>query len=226
MPDSRTQGGDSQSMHAVPSYLRHYRRIIDTEGAGFDATGWRNETFQIERFNVLTQMQDLNGRIVLDAGAGRADLAAFLLKREVRYRRFIALEAMPEMSELIEERRLPDVSVVTADFVSESDAFARCGAVDVIFFSGSLNTLEQPAALAALERAWAACRESVVFNFLTSRCPPELAEKNTGPAHRFDPLALLDWALSRTPLVQFRQEYLGGHDATIAMFKPDERSGD
>ena len=204
-----------------PAYLRHYRRIIDTEGAGFEATGWRNEQFQIDRFRVLTEMQDVSGRIVVDAGAGRADLASYLLKQSIRYRRYIALEAMAEMSELIAERRLPDVSVHTVDFVSDADAFARCAPVDVVFFSGSLNTVEQPTALSTLDRAWGAARESVVFNFLTNRCPPELANRDTGPARRFDPLALLDWALARTPLVRFRQDYLGGHDATIAMFKAD-----
>ena len=46
-----------------------------------------------------------------------------------------------------------------------------------------------------------------------------LMEKDTGVATRFDTLDWLDWALRTTPNVRFRQDYLQGHDATIAMLK-------
>ncbi len=53
-----------------------------------------------------------------------------------------------------------------------------------------------------------------------SKRDPSRTDENTGPAKRFDTLAMLDWAMTRTPLVRFRQDYLGGHDAAITMLRP------
>ena len=46
-----------------------------------------------------------------------------------------------------------------------------------------------------------------------------LLARPTEPAHRFDTAGMVSWALERTPGVWFRHDYLGGHDATIAMVK-------
>lgn len=201
---------------ATPEYLEHYRQILRDKGPGFEATGWRNPDFQRERFRVSLEMQDCAGRVVLDAGAGRADFAAYMLEQGVEYKRFIALDAMEEMTRLVRERNLPRVEPVTLDFAGEADAFEQFRGAEAVFFGGSLNTFEQEHALRVLDRAWAIEPEALVFNFLTARCPtPRHAD--AGPANRFDPLAMLDWALERTHLVRFRQDYLAGHDATIAM---------
>jgi hypothetical protein len=58
-----------------------------------------------------------------------------------------------------------------------------------------------------------------MFNFLSNRCghvaPPQLL-----PARRMDTMMLMDWALTRSCVVTFRQDYFeGGHDATILMRK-------
>ena len=87
-------------------------------------------------------------------------------------------------------------------------------------FSGSLNTLSMDRAQGVLDRFWAALEKSgrgtLVFNFLSLRHDKEQSPANP-PAVRFDPVMMLAWALDRTPIVQMRHEYLGGHDATIVM---------
>lgn len=210
---------DDGAGHGEAYYLTHYRSLIERVGAVFEATGWRSREFQLERFRVMTEMQDFTGRVVVDAGAGRGDLAAYLIERGIRFSRVIALDAMPEMVEAIRARGLPGVEAHVCDFAraAEADVFSRFGDVDVVVFSGSLNTLRPGQALEVLERAWGECCRTLVFNFLSDRAPAELLEKPTGPAHRFDTLGLVSWALGKTPGVRFRQEYLGGHDATIAM---------
>ncbi|MHC4975142.1 MAG: hypothetical protein ACYTF7_00890 [Planctomycetota bacterium] len=204
----------------TPEYLRHYREIVDEKGPGFDATGWRNPDFQIERFRVFGEMYDFAGKVVLDAGAGQADFAAYLIDEKIVYESFHAFEAIPEMARLIATRGLPNVVVHQRDFAADVGCFGEVSDVDVLVFSGSLNTMEQDAAVRVLERAWEACGEAVVFNFLSDRCDPSLLKAETGPASRFDTLALISWALEKTPVVRFRQDYLGGHDATIAMLRP------
>lgn len=204
----------------TPPYLAYYRLLVDRVGAGFEATGWRSREFQAERFRVMAEMVDFSGMRIIDAGAGRADFAAWLIERGVRFERMIAQDAMPEMVERIQERDLTSTEGALCDFASAEDAFMRYGEVDAVVFSGSLNTMEQPHALEVLERAWASVRPAggaVVFNFLSDLAPRAMLEKPTEPAHRFDTLGMLSWALRKTPGVRFRHDYLGGHDATIAM---------
>ncbi len=203
----------------TPEYLQHYRSIVDEKGAGFDATGWRNPDFQLQRFRVLTEMYDFAGKVVLDAGAGQADFASYLLDRNIAYASFHAFEAIPEMAALIARRTLHKVVVHERDFAADLSSFREVPNVDVLVFSGSLNTLTQDRALQVLAEAWDVCGQAVVFNFLSDRCAPELRKAETGPANRFDTVGMLGWALERTPRVRFRQEYFDGHDATIGMFK-------
>jgi len=202
-----------------PSYLAHYRELVEKVGAAFEATGWRSREFQAERFRVMAEVESFGGLTVLDAGAGRADFAAYLHERGEEPARFIAQDAMGEMVEAIGARGLKGVEADLCDFASAEDAFTRYGAVDTVVFSGSLNTLEEDHAVAVLERAWAAAGRSVVFNFLSDRAPADMLARPTEPAHRFSVVRMVDWALGKTPLVKFRHEYLGGHDATVAMFR-------
>jgi SAM-dependent methyltransferase len=166
-------------------------------------------------------MEDFSGLTVIDAGAGQADFAAFLIERGEMPARMIAIDAMPEMVEAIKHRGMNGVEAHVCDFAGAdcADAFTRFGDVDSVVFSGSLNTLDEKLARSVLERAWEAVGRSLVFNFLSDRAPAELLVKPTEPAHRFDTAGMVEWALERTAGVWFRHDYLGGHDATIAMVK-------
>lgn len=93
------------------------------------------------------------------------------------------------------------------------------GQPQIVCISGTLNTMTQQQAAGLLGAAWAAASESLLFNFLSDRAGPE-APAQTGPAYRLNTLGLLDWAMSQTPAVAFRQDYFPhGHDATILMQK-------
>jgi len=204
-------------------YLDAYRKAVDDFGPSFQATLWSNERYQTVRFQVFTTMFDFTDATILDAGAGDGALARHLHEQGVRFGSFLGLEAMPEMVERAKSMAPPNALFETADFATDPGAFRIDGATpDVIVFSGSLNTFKEELALETLERAWEATGRALLFNFLTSRTDRSTAGRDTGPARRFDPLRLLDWALSRTTSVAFRQDYLPGHDATIGMHRrPD-----
>lgn len=204
-----------------PAYLRPYREALDRFGPTFDATLWSSRPMQIVRFRIIAQMIPLDGRTIVDAGCGLGDFAAYLAQENIEPRACIGLEALPEMVEAANARNIPRTSFLVSDFAALPGAFLNlpgASSPDVIVFSGSLNTFAPDDARAVLDRAWNAARIAVVFNFLSARGgmpdPPD-----PSPARRFDPLAMLDWALARTPCVQFRQDYFEGHDATIALSK-------
>jgi SAM-dependent methyltransferase len=195
-------------------YLAPYREAVRRHGATFEATLWLSREWQIGRFRVMTEMVDFTGRTILDAGCGLGDFAAALEEWGIGYGGYVGVEGMPELVAQARTRDLPEAKFIEADFVHDAAAFAM--RPDLAVFSGSLNTLTQDEAIGVLERAWAASAEGVVFNFLSSRHGRTNAP-DPSPARRFDPIEMLQWALSRTPVVQLRQDYFAGHDATIAM---------
>lgn len=217
--------------------LEPYREAIRAHGPSFEATLWASREWQMDRFAVIADMVDLSGRVIIDAGCALADLAEFLDTARIPYGRYIGLEALPELASAARARRLPETEIVEGDFGSDPDALARLireHRAEVVIFSGALNTFEQDAALEVLDRAHEALfgaggtgrgerrgeagGEALVFNFLSSR--NHRSPGPPSPAKRFDPVAVLDWALERTPNVRFRQDYFDGHDATVAMLPP------
>ena len=201
-------------------YLDPYRDAVDKFGPSFEATLWASKRFQAVRFQVLSSLFDFTDATIIDAGAGDGALARYLHEHGIRFRRYVGLEAMPEMAERATSFAVPNATHRVVDFATDPSAFRLDGAAPtVIVFSGSLNTFTPRLALETLGRAWDAGGDAVLFNFLSARTGKATASGETGPANRFDPVALLDWALARTPSVAFRQDYLKGHDATIAMFR-------
>src|SRR5207253_10804325 len=110
-------------------------------------------------------------------------------------------------------RRLPDASVVRADFVREP-ARLFAGA-DVIVFSGSLNTLEEADFYGTLRRAFDAAAEAVVFNFL---CHSYLAGADYLRWRR--PNDVIAFANTLASDVHTLDDYLDG-DFTVAMRKKE-----
>ena len=216
-------------------YLEPYREAADESGARFEALLWKNPDAQIARFDAVIDSAELSGRAVADLGCGLADFHARLVERNVGHARYIGVEAIGQLADASREKLEPFGSrraeVVEADFVADADIWRklvkeeRC---DVLVFSGSLNTLSMDDALRVLDQAWAALRErpgaQLVFNFLSDRCEPGRRSEATAPAVRFDTLAVLDWALERTPTAVLRHDYLGGHDAMVVMTAPGSKS--
>jgi len=199
-------------------YLKPYHDAHRRHGPGFDATLWASPQTQQVRFDVLIAHGQLAGRHLLDAGCSRGDLAAYLLQRQVSLKHYTGIDALDAMVQHARARKLPGCDFHTGDLVTHPDLMKTIRA-DVIFFSGTLNTMQQPMAEQLLDAAWEATGESLIFNFLSDTCGPD-APQQLLPARRFDTLRLVRWALARTPAVLWRQDYMPhGHDATIVMRK-------
>ncbi|GAB4385494.1 MAG: class I SAM-dependent methyltransferase [Phycisphaerales bacterium] len=220
----------SASESCEPAYLRPYAEVARRVGARFEALLWQNAEGQQRRFDVLAEMLAPEDRAMADLGCGRADLLVHLHGIGRTPRRYVGVDGIAAMVEAARQQiaasALREASVLQADFVADPGCFAelvRAHGVDTLVFSGSLNTLEQHQAERVLERAFAALPSggALAFNFLSDLYPAARASEQ-GPAFRFSTLGMLAWALRRTPLVRFRHDYLGGHDATIAMFRPSD----
>jgi hypothetical protein len=210
----------------VPEYLAPYARAVAAHGTGFGALLICDRQWQEARFAVFANAIGLHGRRVADLGSGRADLLAWLAREGVACGSYVAVEAVPELHHYAIARHQQEdlAKFVFADFVRDTELFPRLideYQLDVLLFSGSLNTLAEADALAVLERAWVALAGKpgavLGFNFLAGG--DAWSRPQTGLPRR-DTRRWFAWACDRTPLVIFCQHYLGAHDATIVMIQP------
>lgn len=205
------------------AYLEPYRDAIDAHGPTFASTLWASERTQKVRFEVFTQMLFLAGKRVLDAGCSRGDLASFLVDRDIAYGHYVGVDGLPGIIEEARRLNIPRAEFHAGDLVADPSLLA-IGSPQVVTISGTLNTMDESTSMRLLAAAWGATSEALIFNFLSDRCGPR-ATPQAYPAHRLPTMKLLDWAFTRTPDVQFRQDYfLHGHDATILMRKAEQKN--
>ncbi|QDU34605.1 hypothetical protein KS4_26760 [Poriferisphaera corsica] len=199
-------------------YLKPYRKAAQQCGSDFGVTLWANEKTQRLRFQVFTEMCYMAGKRVLDAGCSRGDLAAYLIERELHYAHYTGIDGIEDVIQFAQNRKLGNTTFIAGDFVADGSLFKQ-NDPQVITISGTLNTMSDKEALRVLDAAWNATSQTLLFNFLSDRVSKD-APKQGWPARRLPALKLLDWALSETPLVSYRQDYFpNGHDATIMMAK-------
>jgi len=221
------------------SYLKPYEDATRQMGVGFEAQLWMSREAQSVRFDILDELGRFGDRVVADLGCGIGDLAIYLHDKYANRppggqppragfpRSLIGIEGVAKLAEHARERlRSAGVErfmIDRGDFVAYESLpklLIEEAGVEVFIFSGSLNTLPMGRAQEILARFWheleAGGRGTLIFNFLSDRHDKDRTPANP-PAVRFDPVEMLEWSLSRTPLVTLRHEYLRGHDATIVM---------
>ncbi len=211
------------------SYLQPYEDATRRGGAGFESQLWMSRDAQDTRFGVLCDLGRFDGRVVADLGCGVGDFPIYIQahRPDAFPKSYIGIEGVHAMAvharERIEGEGIGRTLIEVGDFVADEslpDLLVSDAGAEVFVFSGSLNTLAQERALVVLGRFWDALarsgRGTLIFNFLSFYHNADRTPANP-PAVRFDPVEMLRWAIERTPLVQLRHEYLGGHDATIVM---------
>jgi len=151
---------------------RHYAHRVVPGRAHFDILDWAAPETQQQRFEILADNVELQGRSLLDVGCGLGDLASFLDKRgiEVEYTGVDVVEQM-----VIRARELhPSRSFECVNIFDDPEALGG-STFDIVFCSGTLN-LDLSNNLEFVKTALPAmlCRtkESLVVNMLHARMAP------------------------------------------------------
>ena len=197
--------------------LAAYRSAVRTLGPGFGATLWASPATQVLRFDVLIDLfgpHRLRDRVVLDLGCGDAALGQRLLDRGIKVGRYVGIDGVLEQVESAQGRGLEDATLVCEDLLASPGSLGRFGG-EVALISGTLNTMSEDQARSLVAEAFSSVSIGVGFNFLSDRPASDRRESDLGPARRHDVLGWIDFALSLSPLVSFRQDHLAGHDAAI-----------
>jgi SAM-dependent methyltransferase len=197
-------------------YLEPYTVAAKRFGGGFGSLLWASPRTQRARFEALARIADFHDRSVLDLGCGRCDLLEYLLSRSIVPKKYVGVEAIEALAQAARAKAFANTEIVDGDFVK--DAKLMDVGADVIVFSGSLNTLEPEMFRSSLRSAFAAAREVLVFNFLSS---PLLAGKPF--LHWYPAEEVLGFVTTLSSDVRYLTEYLEG-DCTIAVRKKLEHS--
>jgi hypothetical protein len=193
----------------MPSYLSPYLTASQRFGGTFGALLWASADTQAARFAALVRGRSPRRQSVLDVGCGRADFLDFCIARGLTPADYIGIEAVGPLADRAAEKS--GATIIRADFVKQPAAMFV--AADVIYFSGSLNTLDDPLFYATIRRAFDATAHVVVFNFLAS---PRLAAADYLHWRRAD--EVMDFARTLSSDAVLINDYLEG-DATVAICK-------
>ncbi|HEY1922460.1 MAG TPA: class I SAM-dependent methyltransferase [Tepidisphaeraceae bacterium] len=198
---------------ADPSYLRPYLDAAERHGGKFESLLWANPSAQAARFAALAKWSEMQGRIVLDAGCGRADLLDYLVNQGIGPREYIGVEAVEVLAEAAGRKKYPNASIIRGDFVVDPTLLDQ--GADVIVFSGSLNTLSTVDFYQSLRIAWQYARCELAFNFL---CSPRLASGKHLTWHAMSDVQAFAFRLSGDVAVD--DSYRNG-DCTVVIRKPE-----
>lgn len=195
-------------------HLDAYRSALSAHGPGFEATLWGSPETQTLRFEVICDLVGDPARsTVIDIGCGDGALARHFASGASCPAAYVGLDALEPQ---IHRARSTCPAWATFRVQDVTESWPDTG--DWVVCSGTLNTMDEERARDVVDHAWRQCRRGVVFNFLSTRAHPKWLARDTGPARRFDPLDWAAWAMSMSPRVAMRHDYLEGHDATIAMY--------
>ena len=195
-----------------PAYLQPYAGAVKRHGGSdFRVLLWASKRTQEQRFDALLKLADPTGLAVLDLGCGRADLLDYMIRRNQRPRRYVGIEGVRDLAEAAQAKGLPGCRIIIADFVREPRRMQV--EADVIYCSGALNTIENDPFYETLRNAFAAARQALVFNFLSSDLLAGVSYLHWRPRRE-----VVTFARSLTPEVEVLEGYIEG-DCTICMRK-------
>ncbi|HCL06398.1 MAG TPA: hypothetical protein DHW64_10735 [Chitinophagaceae bacterium] len=152
--------------------FRFHKEQIKLYGKGTaEALGWENHEGQVQRFDVLSNIGDLNHRTVLDAGCGYGDLRGYL-QEKYPHVRYFGVEQIPELLDIAAERyaSFPETLFFQGDF-----AGSELPVTDYILLSGSLNYINSDPlfVLKIIEKLFNNCRIAFGFNLLSYADPAQ-----------------------------------------------------
>lgn len=183
----------------------------ESGGGSVKALGWRGEESQVKRFEVLENIGELNGCVLLDIGCGHGDLKGFLDRTHSNYT-YIGIDHMPEFIDVANTRygERANTHFFQADF-----ATAKFPQVNYVVASGVFNyRCASPRFYTdMIEKMYAVADRGFAFNML-------LAERF--PDHPIlvghDPVAITSFCKQLSPRVEVIDGYFDD-DFTVFMYR-------
>lgn len=190
--------------------FRYHRDMAALHGADSSyALGWRSDHDQQIRFAALAKIAPLNGKTILDAGCGYADLFSYLRDR-FAITHYYGVEQIPELVDIAISRygHLPKARFISGSFLNR-----ELPVCEYVFASGSLNySSSDPTFIyKAISKLYNYCSEGLAFNLLSTVSAP-------GFLTAYTPEDILAYCRTLSRRVTLDDSY-AAEDFTVFMYK-------
>ncbi len=190
--------------------FRFHKEQVKAFGKGStEALGWTSADAQLQRFEVLSAIADLDHQILLDAGCGHGDLRAYLYTKYPSMT-YIGIEQIPELLDRAVEQyaHIPETIFLQGDFTS-----ATLPEVDYILACGSLNyrSSDPEFIYKTIEKLFKDSKKGFGFNLLSMLHEPHPL------IVAYNPVLILDFCRTLTPHVRLIENYRE-NDFSIFMY--------
>lgn len=125
----------------------HYQKLLAEYGDSPQATQYSDRETQELRFDYLVQIDDLNGKLILDFGCGTAHLATYLKSKGVKFD-YIGVDIVPEFLEIAKQKHpefrfgsLEDFQDISVDYAFVCGVFNNKMADNQKFYQDTIKTL-------------------------------------------------------------------------------------
>lgn len=184
---------------------KRYQSRFSDLGETPRALGWGCREDQNERFQVMYENYNFEGKTVMDIGCGFADCYSFLRSKGVTCR-YIGIDLIPEFIHCC-EGKYQEASFLTADIMLEPD---RLPEADVVLTNGTLNFKQNSVDNLIytedfLRIAFQKAKEALIMDFLSTHRSPDYPKEEQVYYH--DPKTILDMAFQYTDNLKLIHNY-------------------
>lgn len=194
--------------------LDYFNKIIKQYKKGPKAVGYGNRNSQKVRFQVLSEIGNLNGKSILDVGCGFGDLYGFLVNdKKFKLKRYLGIDTNPNMI-FTAKKKYPKAEFMVGDLREKlpKEHF------DYVLESGIFNIKVanwEKITYKVLVRMYEMSKIGMGINFLSMLSPFEKDKRS----HYVDPCEMLNFIfINFTPKVVFRHDYRP-NDFTVFVYK-------
>ena len=145
--------------------IERYQSRLEKYGAGMQALGWRDKQQQELRFAIISEIDDLNGKSILDVGCGFGDYYDYLTERDLQVR-YTGYDIVPKLLEVARQRH-PEMRFEERDVLTEEVE----GSFDYVVSSGVFNhrvSDNDRFIKKMLDRMYKLCNLGVAANMMTN----------------------------------------------------------
>lgn len=184
---------------------------------------WSSKENQLIRFQILSEIANLDNASVLDVGSGLSDLYIYLKNTKNKNIFYTGIEISNSHS-IEAKKKYPGIEIINADFIEYE--FNRT--YDFVLCSGAFNiemTNHDDYLKTVINKMYKLANLGVAFNLPSSYS--NLVQENyqfePGIIIKYvDPKTIFDYCKLLTPYVTLRHDYLI-HDFTIYMYKTPQQ---
>ncbi len=175
------------------------------------SVAWGSKESQQKRFEILSQIGDLEGRSLLDVGCGLGDFYGWLRNKysDVHYTGIDITSSMINMA----LNNYPEIKFKVQNILELKKIQS---AYDYVFTSGIFNRRiprHKHFVMNMIVRMFELCRKGIAFNIMSTRA--DFMEEGEYYA---DPAKMLDFCLSISRKAALRHDYMP-HDFTVYLYK-------